>query len=101
MKKLLLISYLVHKTNDWVRSKSNFLVGPQESLLATIKRRKLAWFGHVARHDSFSGHLGGWATPWSAEKMLDGQHQRVNIPANARTAHKGLLQKRLEKDDLC
>ena len=22
-----------------------------------------------------SGHLGGWATPWSAEEMLDGQRQ--------------------------
>ena len=32
--------------------------------------------------------------------MLNGQHQRVDIPAPARTAHKGLLQKRLE-EDLC
>ena len=27
-----------------------------------------------------SGHLGGWAMPWSAEEMLDGQHQRVGVP---------------------
>ena len=47
-----------------------------------------------------SGHLGGWAMLWSAEESLDGQHQRVNIPAHARTTHKGLLQKRLE-EDLC
>ena len=40
------------KTNDWVRSKINFFVGQQETLLATVKRRKLAWFGYVARHDS-------------------------------------------------
>ena len=39
-------------------------------------------------------------TPWSAEEMLDSQHQRVDIPAHARTAHRGLLQKRLE-EDLC
>ena len=32
------------------------------------------------------------------EKVLDGQYQRVDIPAHARTAPKGLLQKRLEKD---
>ena len=51
-RKLLRISYLEHKTNDWVRSKINFLVGPQEPLPATVKRRKLAWFGHVTRHDS-------------------------------------------------
>ena len=36
----------------------------------------------------------------SAEEELDGQHQKADIPAYARTAHKGLLQKRLE-EDLC
>ena len=41
---------------------------------------------------------GGWATPWSVEEMLDRQHQKVDIPANARTAHKGLWQKGLEED---
>ena len=39
-------------------------------------------------------------TSWLAEEMLDGQHERVDIPAHARTAHKGLLQKRLG-EDLC
>ena len=52
--KLLRISYVEHKTIDKVRNKINFLVGPQEPLLATVKRRKLAWFGHVTRHDSLS-----------------------------------------------
>ena len=93
-----------HKTTDWVRSKINFLVDPQEPLLVTLERQKLAWFGHVTRHPSLSKttlsrHLGGWATSWSAEGMLDGQHQKVDVPAHARTAHKGLMQKRLE--DLC
>ena len=46
------------------------------------------------------GHLGVWAAPWSAEEMLDGQHQRVDIPVHARTNHKGLLQKRQE-ENLC
>ena len=63
--KLLRISRLEHKTNDWVRSKISSLVGPQEPLLATVKRRKLAWFGHVTHplqnHPSL--HLGLWATP--------------------------------------
>ena len=54
MRKLLYISYLEHKTNDWARSKINFFVGPQEPLVATIRRRKLAWFGHVTRHKSLS-----------------------------------------------
>ena len=43
------------------------------------------------------GHRGGWAMPWSTEEMLDGQYQRVDIPAHARAAHKGLLQKKREK----
>ena len=54
MRKLLRISYLEHKTKDRVRSKINFLVGPQEPLLAAVKRRKHARFGHVTRHDSLS-----------------------------------------------
>ena len=53
LRTLLCISYLDHKTSNWVWSKSNSLVGPQELLLATVKKWKLAWFGHVTRH-SFS-----------------------------------------------
>ena len=53
LRKLLRICYLERKTNDWVRSKINFFVGPQE-LLATAKRRQFACFGHVTRHDSLS-----------------------------------------------
>ena len=37
-------------------------------------------------------------TAWLAEEMLDGQHLKVDIPAHARTAHQGLLQKGLEED---
>ena len=43
-----------HKTNDWVLSKINVLVGPLEALLAIVKRQKLSWFGNVTRHDSLS-----------------------------------------------
>ena len=42
-----------------------------------------------------SGHHGGWVKPWSAEEMLDGHYQKVDIPAHARTANKGLLRERL------
>ena len=34
--------------------------------------------------------------PWSAEEMLVGRRQRVDIPAHARNADNDLLQKRLE-----
>ena len=63
-RKLLRISYLEHKTNDWVRGKIKSLVGPKEPLLPTVKREKLAWFGNVTFHDSlpriiFQGILEG------------------------------------------
>ena len=48
-----------------------------------------------------SGHLERWATSWSAEEMLDGQRQRADISALARTGHNGLLQRRLEGDLCC
>ena len=35
---------------------------------------------------------------WLAEEILEGQHQRVDIPAHAITAPNGLLQKSLEED---
>ena len=49
LRKLFRISYWQHKT-DWVRSKINFLVSPQEPLLATVERRKLEWFGLVPKN---------------------------------------------------
>ena len=52
--KLVRISYLEHETNGWVWSKLDFLVGPQEPLLAAVKRWKLAWFRQVTCHDSLS-----------------------------------------------
>ena len=45
-----------------------------------------------------SGHPRRGAWLWSAEDMLDGQNQRVDVPAHARTAHMGLLQKRPEEN---
>ena len=45
-------------------------------------------------------HLGGSATPWLAEELLDGQRQSMDSLTHARTAHNGFLQKRLE-EDLC
>ena len=45
-----------------------------------------------------SGHLGGWVAPWLVEEMLGGQHQKVDIPVHARTAHNGLLQQTMEEN---
>ena len=62
-RELLCISYLEHKTNDWAQSKINFIVGLREPLLATVKKWKLVWFGHVIKQplqNHPSRHLGGW-----------------------------------------
>ena len=81
-------SLWVHKTLFWQLSRDRNLQGSGMSHATTASPKP-----------SFRDPR-GWATPWSAEEMLDGHHQRVDIPAHARTAHKVLLQKRLE-EDLC
>ena len=56
------------------------LWAPQEPLLAS----------HMPQQpfqSQPSRHFGGWVTPWSAEKTLDGQHQRMDIPAHATDGH--------------
>lgn len=47
--KLLSITYWEHKHNDHVRSKVKNLVVRQESLLVTIKYRKMSWFGDITQ----------------------------------------------------
>ena len=86
LRKLLCISYLEHKTNDWVRSKINFGMGPQEPLLATVKRRKLAWFGHVSSRDSLpktvlQGTLeAGRRRAQQRKCWMDNNKERISLP---------------------
>ncbi|PIK45030.1 hypothetical protein BSL78_18122 [Apostichopus japonicus] len=54
LRKLLRILYTDRKTNDYVRHTVGDLMGLYEPLLSTVNCRKLAWFGHVTRHDSLS-----------------------------------------------
>ena len=51
-RRMLGITWKERKTNEYVFDQVSLLDGPQEPLLATIKRRKLAWFGHVTRHNT-------------------------------------------------
>ena len=51
-RRLLNIPWQAHMTNELVLTQITSLAGPQEPLLATVKRRKLSWFGHVTRHNS-------------------------------------------------
>ena len=50
LRKPFLMSYLEHKNNDLVRSKSSFHEVPQEPHLAPVQRQKLAWFRCVMRY---------------------------------------------------
>ena len=54
LRRLLGISWRERKTNEFVRNTINSMIGKQEELLTTVKRRKLAWFGHVTRHQTLS-----------------------------------------------
>lgn len=40
------------KNNEFGWKRVESFVGHQEPLLATVKREKMAWFGHITRHDS-------------------------------------------------
>ena len=42
-RKILLISYKDHVTNEEVRGKIEQAIGPHEDLLTIVKRRKLQW----------------------------------------------------------
>ena len=75
----------------------------QEPLLATVKKRKLAWFGHVTRHDSRSQTIlrgtleGGRRRGRQRKCWLDNIKEWTDVPGHARPVHQGPLQKRLEE----
>ena len=86
LKKLLHISYLEHKTNNWVRSKINFFcvcATGTSSGNSQEKETQMVW-AYYAPRQPLQHHRR------SAEELLLGQHQRVDISAHAGTAHDGL-----------
>ena len=48
-RKILLISYKDHITNEEVCAKIQQAIELQEDLLMIVKRSKLQWYGHVSR----------------------------------------------------
>ena len=48
-RKILRISQRDNVTNEEVRAKIQQAIGPHEDLLTIVKRRKLQWYGYVAR----------------------------------------------------
>ena len=68
------ISWKDRKTNEFVQRDIKARAGQQENLLGIVKRRKVAWFGHISRHNSLAktelqGTLGREAE--SAEDRLN------------------------------
>ena len=53
-QKILGISYKDRVTNEHMRKTIIKHIGPYEDLLATVKRRKLKWYGHVTRSDGLT-----------------------------------------------
>ena len=53
-RKILSISYKDRITNEQMRKTIIKHIGPYEDLLATIKRRKRKWYGHVTRSDDLT-----------------------------------------------
>ena len=51
-RRMLVVSYRQHKTNEYVWQQVSILAGCHALLLTTVRRRKLSWFGHVCRHDT-------------------------------------------------
>ena len=48
------ISWKDRKTNEFLQRGIKARAGQQENLLGIGKRRKLAWFGHISRHNSLA-----------------------------------------------
>ena len=53
-RRMLGISWKDRKTNEFVQRGIKARAGQQENLLGTVKRRNLAWFGHISRHNSLA-----------------------------------------------
>ena len=51
-RRMLGISWKGRKTNKFVQSGIKARAGQQENLLGIVKRRKLAWFGHISCRNS-------------------------------------------------
>ena len=88
-------SSLEHHTNEWYGSRSTSLwVTGTSSGNCQESETRVGRACHSPRkplQHHLPGHLGGRATPWSSKKMPDGQRQRADIPAHARTTNNGLL----------
>ena len=81
-RRTLKISYRDHVTNISVMQAIAETAGPQEPLLATVKRLKLQWFGLTTRHNTFAkeilqGAIKGGRKRGRPQQNLHRQHSIV------------------------
>ena len=67
-RKILNISYTEHIKNEAVRNKIIAVIGHYEDLLTTIKKKKLQWYGHVARSGGLSKTINARHSPGKKKK---------------------------------
>ena len=57
IRRILKMSYRDHITNTSVMQAITEAAGPQEPLLATVKRGQFQWFGHITRHNTLAKEI--------------------------------------------
>ena len=86
LRKLFCISHLEYKTNDWVQSKINFLVGPWEPRLPSSQRdgnlQGLSMScAAIAFPNHPSGHLVcGWCSSQQRKCWVDNVKEWISLP---------------------
>ena len=80
---LIITSSVHHTTNEEVRTRIRRVIGPDEDLLTTVKKRKLKWYGHISRSSGLAktilqGTVTGGSKERQAEEKVGGQHHGVD-----------------------
>ena len=71
-RNLLGVSYKDNISNEQIRTMIRQEIGHYDDLLATVKKRKLEWYGHVTRSK-------GLAPPEEGEKEEDSESDGMTI----------------------
>ena len=72
-------------TNEEMKARIGNAIVPYEDLLASVKRRKQKWYGHVTQSSGLTttilqGRVQGGRRRGRQRKTMGRQHQRVDCP---------------------
>ena len=103
-RRFLGISYKDRITNEEVINRIHGIIGPYEDLLATVKKRKLKFYGHITRSSGLSktilqGTVPGKRARGKTEEKMGGQHTRMDGYGAAKDNKRGWGQRRMEETD--